>query len=68
MARRVLGWFGREAAIQPGRAVAGETPRRCPDIGRIAALGFRPRVKFADGLPPTAEWYVENAHRRPAAA
>ena len=68
VARRVLGWFGRDAAIQPGRPVAGETPRRCPDIGRIAALGFRPLVPFADGLPPTAEWYVENAHRRPRVA
>lgn len=37
--------------------LAGSTPRRCPDITRLRALGYEPRVGLDDGLAPTVEWY-----------
>ena len=35
----------------------GSTPRRCPDIAKLSALGYRPQVSLEEGLQKTAEWY-----------
>jgi nucleoside-diphosphate-sugar epimerase len=68
LARLVVAWFGREAELIQTTAPAGATPRRCPDIGRLKALGYTPRIRLKEGLAGTIAWYVENAHRRPSAA
>jgi nucleoside-diphosphate-sugar epimerase len=60
----VAGYFGREVQVVPGPLQPGSTLRRCPDVGRLAALGFRPRTALADGLAATLAWYV--AHPRQA--
>ena len=65
VARAVGACFGREVDIVPGRAAAGGTPRRCPSIARLAALGYRPRVSLSEGLAVTARWYDEHAHLKP---
>lgn len=65
VARRVGRWFGREIELVPGEPAAGGTARRCPDITKLAALGYRPRVALDDGLPRIAEWYVEHADMAP---
>lgn len=67
VAREVLAYFGREVDIIPGPAPAGATQRRSPDISKVEALGFHPRVSFKSGLPPVADWYVNNAHLLPQA-
>ena len=59
--------FGREVEVVPGRAKAGGTLRRCPDIGKLRALGYEPRVALADGVAETVRWYDANADQRPAA-
>jgi nucleoside-diphosphate-sugar epimerase len=61
LAGRIAAWTGREIALAPGPAPAGATQRRCPDIAKLAALGYRPRVPLAEGLPPTLRWYFDNA-------
>lgn len=43
--------------LQPSAAAKGGTPRRCPDIAKLAALGYTPRHSLVDGLKPTIEWY-----------
>ncbi len=65
LARRVGQCFGREVAVVPGELAKGGTPRRCPDIRKLEALGYQPRVLLSEGLPPTVRWYAENAGRAP---
>lgn len=64
-ARLVGAFYGREVEVVPGPAAAGGTLRRCPDIGKLAALGYAPRVPLKEGLPKLARWYDENADRAP---
>ena len=40
-------------------APEGETRYRCPDITKIRALGYEPRITLADGLPAVVRWYRE---------
>lgn len=41
-------------------ALAGGSPkRRCPDIRKLKALGYFPRVSLDDGLKNTVNWYKE---------
>jgi len=57
--------FGREVEIVPGALLPGGTPRRCPDIAKLAALGYAPRIALADGIKPVARWYADNAAMAP---
>ncbi len=66
LAESVVRQFGREPRIVPGDLPEGGTPRRCPDIGKVAALGYRPRFDLAAGLAPTVSWYRDNAALRGA--
>jgi nucleoside-diphosphate-sugar epimerase len=65
LARRVAGAAGREMELVPGEAAAGGTPRRCPDISKLARLGYKPRVPLDEGLKPTLDWYWRNADLAP---
>lgn len=65
VARQVGEYFGRRIKIIPGEPAKGGTLRRCPDIARLAALGYEPKYSFRDGLPIVAKWYDTNAHRAP---
>jgi nucleoside-diphosphate-sugar epimerase len=61
LARRTARAAGREIDLVAGPLAAGGTPRRCPDISKLAALGYKPRVSLDEGLKPTLEWYWRNA-------
>lgn len=66
VARLVGDFFGRQIRLVPDRAAApGGTLRRCPDIRKIEALGYRPKIKIADGLPRLARWYDEHSQEKP---
>jgi nucleoside-diphosphate-sugar epimerase len=67
LARRMARIAGREIVLAPSAALAGSTPRRCPDISKLAALGYRPRVALDQGLPQTLEWYWAHDSMAPAA-
>jgi len=58
--------FGREVRVVPGKAPAGATPRRCPDISKLRKLGFSPQVSLEEGLKTTVSWYVDNLADMPA--
>ena len=66
LARMVGAYFGKRMEIVPGPPALGGTRRRCPDIGKIQALGYSPKVRLQDGLAVTAKWYEENADLAPA--
>jgi UDP-glucose 4-epimerase len=57
--------LGAELIATPGEVAAGGTPRRCPDISKMRALGYQPRVNLDEGLRRAAEWYL--VHREPPA-
>ncbi|MBI4323019.1 MAG: SDR family NAD(P)-dependent oxidoreductase [Candidatus Omnitrophica bacterium] len=59
-------YFGKDVRIVPQTPAHGSTLRRCPEISRLTALGFRPAVRFSDGLPLVARWYDEHAQAAPA--
>ena len=44
----------------PSASPAGGTPRRCPDISKLAGLGYAPRVSLDSGLGKTVAWYRQN--------
>lgn len=54
--------FQKRVVVIPGRLAKGGTLRRCPDIGKIKKLGFRPKVNLAAGLQRTVSWYNSNTH------
>jgi nucleoside-diphosphate-sugar epimerase len=61
LARRMAAIAGREIALAPSGLLQGSTPRRCPDIAKLSALGYAPRISLDAGLPPTLNWYWEYA-------
>ncbi len=65
LARRIAHLAQREIELIPGRLQAGGTVRRCPDISKLAQLGYKPRVPLSDGLRPTLDWYWSNAQLAP---
>jgi nucleoside-diphosphate-sugar epimerase len=73
LAQLVAQASGRDIRIIPGDLLAGSTPRRCPDIGKLRGLGFEPAVSLENGVRRTAEWYwssrdVHNVSREVASS
>lgn len=68
VARQVVSCFGRDARLITSELPQGSTNRRCPDIGKLKALGFQPKIPFAQGVKPVVDWYREHGHLRPKAA
>jgi nucleoside-diphosphate-sugar epimerase len=65
LARRIAQAAGREIELIPGAPAAGGAPRRCPDISKIARLGYKPRVSLDGGLKPTLDWYWSHTELAP---
>ncbi len=65
LAARIAAHAGREIELIAGPAPPGGTERRCPDIAKLAKLGYSPRVPLAQGLPPTVDWYWANEDLAP---
>lgn len=61
LARMIGEVFGKRVDVVPGSDVPGDAPRRCPDLAKVAALGYAPKVSLREGLAITAKWYRENA-------
>ena len=64
VAEEVVRQFGRQPKIIPGELPEGGTPRRCPDISKVGALGYSPRFDLVAGLALTVPWYRDNAGLR----
>jgi nucleoside-diphosphate-sugar epimerase len=68
LAHAVARRFGREVRVVPGELRPGGTLRRCPDITRMRALGYEPRVSLEEGLAATVDWYRRNPASQRAGA
>jgi nucleoside-diphosphate-sugar epimerase len=62
LAAQVVGLFGRTPQLEHLPLLAGSTARRCPDVGKLRALGFAPSVSLPVGLKKTFDWYVSHAN------
>ncbi len=58
IARLVGSYFERDITIVAGELQKGGTPRRCPDIRKLKALGYAPKISLQEGISRTADWYV----------
>lgn len=65
VASQVAARLGRDIRLITSPLPAGSTARRCPDIRKLAALGFAPKVPFRDGIGPVVDWYRDHEHLRP---
>lgn len=60
LANKVGSIMGLELDIVPSTPPAGETPVRCPDIGKMQSLGYAPQTDLDQGLKQTIDWYLSN--------
>ncbi len=68
LAHRVGNCFNRKVTVVPGELAKGGTPRRCPDIRKLQALGYQPKIPLNEGLSPTVKWYAAHASQAPKRA
>jgi len=61
LVRKIFAHLGREVKIVAGKKAEGGTRRRCPDIAKLSALGFKPKIPLDEGLPNVVEWYTAKA-------
>jgi nucleoside-diphosphate-sugar epimerase len=67
VARLVAKGAGRDVEIVPGNLLAGSVSRRCPDIGKLRAIGYAPKIPLSAGVARTVGWYFDNMALAPAA-
>lgn len=60
VAEEVAKCFGREIRLVAGELQRGGTLRRCPSIAKAGRLGYAPKVRLAEGIRRTVEWYAAN--------
>ena len=60
LARITAEALGVRVDLVAGPAAAGATPRRCPDIGKMRAIGYAPSVSLVQGIERTVAWYRAN--------
>jgi GDP-L-fucose synthase len=61
LVRKAVGFPGK---IVFDRTKPDGTPRKLLDVGRIAALGWRPAIGLEEGIRATYAWYVANVAGR----
>ena len=57
LARKIGGCFGVKVEVVPGKVQPGSVRRRCPNIGKLRQLGYKPRISLDEGLAKTVAWY-----------
>jgi nucleoside-diphosphate-sugar epimerase len=65
LARHMAKLAGRAIDVVAGPLQVGGTPRRCPDISKLAGLGYKPAVPLDRGLKTTLDWYWRRADLAP---
>ena len=65
VAHQVGDYFKRKINVVAGDLQSGSALRRCPDVSKLARLGYSPSISLRQGLPRLAAWYEEHANLRP---
>jgi UDP-glucose 4-epimerase len=65
LAEAIAERLGVTIRLVPSPRREGGTPRRCPDISRLRALGYEPRLRLREGLDEAVRWYSDWADRHP---
>jgi len=60
LAKELFKVTGFSPKVRLEEAPAGSAARRCPDVSKLAKLGFRPEVPLTEGLKRTYKWYRDN--------
>lgn len=68
VARLIAAYLQVDVEFTAGAAPAGEASRRVPDISKVRALGYAPRVDFRTGLAKTLDWYMAHIGEAPSIA
>lgn len=63
LARLVATVVGFEGEILTDSSKPDGTPRKLLDVSKLAGLGWKPRIKLADGIASTYEWFVQSRQR-----
>jgi nucleoside-diphosphate-sugar epimerase len=61
LALRIARYYGRMVTLKPSELPKGSPMRRMPDITKLRALGYEPRVGLDEALAKTLEWYTDEA-------
>lgn len=57
--------LGVTVRIRSSTSPIGGTSRRCPDVIKLASLGYSPSVSLFEGLQKTTRWYQDHYKRCP---
>ena len=57
LAQRIAKRAGQTIKYTVGKPGDGGTLRRCPDMSKLKAMGYTPKVSLDEGLDKTLEWY-----------
>jgi nucleoside-diphosphate-sugar epimerase len=57
LAKEIGKQFGLAVEVSPGALSPGGTLRRCPNISKMRALGYAPKISLTEGLGRTVHWY-----------
>jgi nucleoside-diphosphate-sugar epimerase len=61
LAKQLFDVAGVDTQIEIKPAPQGSVMRRCPDVTKLHALGFTPKVELSEGLKKCYEWYTRQA-------
>jgi nucleoside-diphosphate-sugar epimerase len=59
LALRIARHYGYDVTLKPSELPKGSPTRRAPDIGKLRALGYEPKVTLDEALAWTLLWYRE---------
>jgi nucleoside-diphosphate-sugar epimerase len=64
IAELIGNYYQTSVICMPGPLKPGGTLRRCPDISKLKALGFKPQIQLATGIEATTQWYSRHANSK----
>jgi len=57
--------MGIQLKINHTNLLMGSAPRRCPDVGKLKALGYDPYISLTEGIRASVNWYQSYYLQKP---